>query len=466
MRHSFVLAALLLAAVPVSGQDALDGPERLTGTEPVLGGPFTITVIYTNIPGDPSAAVPGMPGVEFEPGTGTTHFDRVFGSPNGNWALGANNDQAATADEMILVNGVVEIVEGSAASWAAGETVGLLDTKLGINDSGDWVFATNTGGGATGTDEYLLKGSGGSVSIAAQEGSAIPALVGAFWGSTIEAGVILDDGTVGLVSDSITGAGVTTSDDEILVQGATLLGREGITVPSGQLGSESWENFDVDDIWISADGAHWLAEGDLTGTTVSDDVVVVDGAVVIQEDVILAGSGFVNPVDASGIVGVHMTAGGQWYARGNNDTTEQDWVYGSAGLVTAGGSPITGGAAELWDDTDFSDLYFLHVGNANGDFVIGGVTSAASIANGVLVLNNDTVVVRESDPIDLDGNGMFDDDTFFDTFGNDDAHLTDAGVLYLVATIKDGTGTRVGQGFFSIDLTGVIPVELTSFEIE
>jgi hypothetical protein len=42
---------------------------------------------------------------------------------------------------------VVEIVEGSAASWAAGETVGLLDTKLGINDSGDWVFATNTGGG-------------------------------------------------------------------------------------------------------------------------------------------------------------------------------------------------------------------------------------------------------------------------------------------------------------------------------
>jgi hypothetical protein len=465
MRYSLALAALFLAVVPVLGQDSADRSDRLTGAQQVLGGPFTHTVLYTNIPGDPSAAVPGLPGVSFDPGTGTTHFDRVFGSPNGNWALTALTDLATTADEVMIVNNVVEAHEGDPATWAPGESIGLLDTKVGVNDSGDFVFATNTDGPTT-SDEYMLLGSGGGITIAAQEASAAPALAGAFWGSTIESGVILADGTVGLVSDSITGAGVTTADDEILVRGATLLSREGITVPAGQLGSEAWENFDVDDIFMSADGVHWLAQGDLSGSTTTDDVVVVDGTVVIQEGVILAGSGFANPVDGSGIVGVHMTAGGQWFARGNNDTSELDWVYGSGGVVTSGGSPITGGAAELFDDTDFSDLFFLHVGNSNGDFIIGGVTSAASTANGVLVLNNDTVVVRESDPIDLDGNGMFDDDAFFDTFGNDDGHLTDAGIFYFVATIKDGTDTRIGQGFFSTDLTGIIPVELMEFGID
>ncbi len=464
-RSIFCLGLFVLLALPSLAQDDGVTSSRRTGAAPERGGPFDITVHYTNISGDPSAAVPGMPGVFFDPGTSTTHFDRVYGSANGHWALTALTDQATTLDEILLVDDVVVAQEGTAASWAAGENVGLLDTQVRVNDSGDWVFATNTDG-PTGTDEYLLLGSGGGISVVAQEGAAIPALAGAFWGSTIESGVILNSGVVGLVSDSITGAGVTTTDNEILVQGSTLLGREGITVPGGQVGSEPWDNFDLSDIWMSADGLHWLAQGDLTGATATDDVVVVDGAVVIQEGVILAGSGFANPVDGSGIVGVHMTAGGQWYARGNNDTTEQDWIYGSGGLITSGGSPIFGGAAEVWDDTDFSDLFFLHVGNSNGDFVIGGVTDAASSANGVLVLNDTTVVVRESDPIDLDGNGMFDDDTFFDTFGNDDAHLTDAGILYLVATIKDGTDTRVGQGLFSIDLTSVVPVELLSFEVD
>jgi hypothetical protein len=461
------LSLLFLAAVsvaPLHAQDAEDGPSRVSGAEPTEGPGFPTTVIYTNIPGDPSSAVPGLPGVSFGPGTSTTHFDRVFGSPNGNWILTADTDLPSGADEVLLVNDVVEVIEGDPASWAPGEAVGFLETKVGVNDAGEWVFATNTDG-PTGADEYMLMESGGTISVAAQEGGAIGALADAFWGSTIESGVILADGTVGLVSDSITGTGVTTSDNEILVQGTTLLGREGITVPPGQLGSEAWENFDVGDVFMSTDGSHWLAQGDLTGSTTTDDVVVVDGSVVVQEGVILAGSGFSSPVDASGIVGVGMSGDGTWFARGNNDD-EQDWIYSNGALLTAGGSPITTGASELWDDTDFSDLFFLHVGNSNGDFVIGGVTDATSDANGVLVLNNDTVVVRESDPIDLDGNGMFDDDTFFDTFGNDDAHLTDAGILYIVATIKDGTGARVGQGFFSIDLTSVIPVELMTFTAE
>ncbi len=152
-----------------------------------------------------------------------------------------------------------------------------------------------------------------------------------------------------------------------------------------------------------------------------------------------------------------MAPNGDWFVRGNNDISEQDWVYSNGAVIAEGGAPIFTGATELWDDTSFSDLFFLHVGDSNGNYVIGGVTdNANTLLNGVLVLNNQEVVVRESDPIDLDNNGVFDDDAFFDTFGNDDAFLDDSGFLYIVATIKDGTDTRIGQGVFSIDLSSVI----------
>jgi len=422
---------------------------------PAGASAFDVTVIFTNIPGEPSAEVPGLAGVHFGPGTGTTHFDRIFGSPNGNWILSADTDLPTTEDEIIIVNGAVVAREGTSAPFAVAENIGLIDTRLGINDAGQWVYTTNTDGPTT-SDEYGLLTTGGTTTVAAREGDAIPAtiLAAATWGATIESPVIASDGRVGLVSDLI--GGVPTTEDEILVLGNQLLAQEGVTIPTGQLGTEAWENFDLDDFWIDAGGNSYLIQGDLAGDTTTDNVVVVNGQVVVQEGSILAGSGFPNPVDASGIVGVHMDPGGNWFVRGNNDLSELDWIYSNGVVLAKRGDPIHVGATELWDDTDFADLFFLHVGNRAGNFVIGGVTSASSNANGVLVLNNSMEVVRESDPIDLDGNGSFDDDLFFDTFGNDDAFLSDAGLLYIVATVKNGAGTRIGQGLFVIDLSEVV----------
>lgn len=50
-------------------------------------------VIFTNISGY-SNAVPGKPGVFFQPGTSTTHFDRIFSNSGEHWILTANNDPA------------------------------------------------------------------------------------------------------------------------------------------------------------------------------------------------------------------------------------------------------------------------------------------------------------------------------------------------------------------------------------
>ena len=82
---------------------------------------------------------------------------------------------------------------------------------------------------------------------------------------------------------------MTTADDDLVELGGVILARKGITVPPGQLGSEFWDNFDFSDYFATADGSHWLVQGDLTGLTTEDDVVAYDGTIVIQEDVIIPG---------------------------------------------------------------------------------------------------------------------------------------------------------------------------------
>lgn len=447
---SVLLVGTLLSFFSLAGSGQLS---------PGRGLIFPVTVIYTNIPGDPSSEVPGMPGIHFQEGIGTSHFDRVFGSPNGNWALSAFAEEPATSEnELLIVNDVVYVQEGTTPiTGTSSDLVGTIDTRIGVNDAAEFVFATNSNGD-TGSDEYILYYDTVTITVAARESisTGLPTLPGTTWGSTLDTAVIDNSSNIGFAGDNVDG--LPTTENDMLVLSSTVLAQEGVTVPAGQIGSEFWENFDINDYWISADGTNWLAQGDLTGSTGSDDVVVVNGEVVIQEDVILPGSGYPNPVDGSGIVGVYMAAGGNWYARGNNDVSEQDWVYSNGSVIAASGSPIYVGATEVYTDAEFSDTFFLHVGNSSGDFVIGGVTDGPSLTNGVLVSNDEVVVVREGDPIDLDGNGIFDDDTFFDTFGNDDAYLTDGNILYIVATIKDETDTRIGQGFFSIDLNDPMTV--------
>lgn len=438
--------ALLILAMPFANVMAYP-----TQAQPAVG-PLTITAIYSNIPGHPTAAVPGLPGVEFDPGTGTTHFDRVFGSPNGNWVLTALNNSASTAnDEMVLVNDVVRAREGFALPGVT-EVAGAIDTTVGINDVGQFVFATNTDAATTMDDVIVMIDAANVTTTPIREGSPFAGVSGASWGATSDTPSITTNGTVALRGNL---TGVPTTQDFVLALGNTVLGQEGVTSPTGT--TETWQNFDLNDFFVTPDGTNWLAQGDLSGSTTTDDIVVVNGVIVVQESSILPGTSFPNPVDPEGIVGVHMAPNGDWFVRGNNDVTEDDWVYSNNGLLATVGQPIFTGATELFDDATFADCFFLHVGNGNGDYVIGGVTDAANVsANAVLVVNGETVIARENDPIDLDGNGMFDDDTYIHTFGNDDGYLSDAGLFYFVANIRNGAGTVTGQGFFSIDLSSLL----------
>jgi subtilisin-like proprotein convertase family protein len=428
----------------------------LTPTIPVGAAPSGVSpvdVIYTNLPGDPTSEVPGLPGVRFEPSTtSSTIFDRVYGSQNGNWAFLAVTDLAATEDEVLVVNNVVRAREGTTIGTVPNPLF-AFDTKLGVNNDGEVVFATDTAG-ATTSDEYILQVDGTTVTVIANEGTAtgLPTLPGTTWGAILESPAIANDGTVGFSADTV--LGLPSTQDDLLVIGSTVVAQEGVTIPTGQIGTEAWENYDLGEFWTSADATDWIIQGDLLGAAATDGVVVVNGAVVIQEGVILPGSGYTETVGATGNINLHMDGGGGWMARGSNTGSGNDWVYRNSALVAELNEPIFVGATEVYSDAGFASTFFLNVGNSNGDYVIGGVTNGATTSNAVLVHNNTTLIAREGDPLDINGNGSNDDDAFINTFGNDDGYLSDAGIYYFMATIRNAAGAQTGQGFFSIDLNG------------
>jgi hypothetical protein len=119
--------------------------------------------------------------------------------------------------------------------------------------------------------------------------------------------------------------------------------------------------------------------------------------------------------------------------------------------------PIFEEATEIFDDSAYSVTFDLHTGDSFGNYVVGGVTDNPDLeANTVLVVNNEAVVVRQGDPIDLDNNGVFDENAYFDIFFSDDLFLDDNGNLYFLASIMNNSSINIGTGVFKYDLSSVL----------
>jgi len=62
------------------------------------------------------------------------------------------------------------------------------------------------------------------------------------------------------------------------------------------------------------------------------------------------------------------------------------------------------------------------------------------------------VFLREGDGIDIDGNGLADDNAFISVFNNDDAILTNDLRYFLTVDAVDGAGTALGQVFMVVQV--------------
>jgi hypothetical protein len=476
-RSRFVLTstALLACAAQLAAQDAspAPGPSAAGGaTDGGVSAGYTLQVVHVNRPGHPTNVVPGL-GVPFRAGGGdTAAFERPTTSANGQHL--AINVVAASAvttdDDVLLLDGAVLLREGSPAPWTASENVGTIDPDFAINDAGAVLLGNNTS--ATSLDDYIAYFDGTTWSVLAQEGGATPA--GGTWSSTIDSTALTNAGVAFYRGTAI--AGLPTASNALVVTGATVR-QKGVDIPLNQAGgaTNTWETFSAERLLTSPDGLVTAIVGDTNAATSTDVVLTINDAVVIQEGVVLPNSTFATGVSAIGKAWIDRA--GNWYARGSNTSTNDDWVVRNGVVVAIADltTEIVPGSGEVWDDTTFGNCFFAFDGNSLGHFVIGGVTSAPTTSNGVIVFDDGAgfrrVLVREGDPVDLDGNGLFDDDRFWNTFGNDDVLLLDDGTLVFVATLRDGTGTAVDQGLFKLlpeqasctlrNGTGVNPVACT-----
>ena len=431
---------------------------------------------------------------------------------NGDVALFTNTTEAANDDYVLkytAAGGTWTVIAQEAMTIPALPTSTWDDDLDSISLLADGRIALHgdliDGGGIlTANDEILVIDN----VLIAQEGITVPtgqAAAGtlAWENFTFENTWVSLDGLNVLIDGDLTG---TTNDDVTTYNGAVVI-QEGFPIP-GTAFTSAVVSGGPDEIYMDAAG-RWYARGNNAD---GQDWVVRNGTVLAKTDDLLTTSGdrvrMTATLNAAQVVppGASTATGtGTFLVDTSNNTLTYDITL--TGLLTSEtGATINGFAAaggtgaplyvlpagnakqgvivyaeseepsilagltyveitttgnpggeirgqivvgsESWDDADFADGYFAMCGNGLGDFVIGGLTNAPSLVNGVLVLNNSVVLAREGDPVDVDGNGLYDDNAFFNTFGNDDCVLLDDGSLYFTATLKDSANTAFAQGVF------------------
>ncbi|MDF1837034.1 MAG: hypothetical protein P1V35_04125 [Planctomycetota bacterium] len=382
-------------------------------------------------------------------------FYEVRTSPSGNhWVLTCENTNSNSSNDMILVNGTMFLFQGfTFLPWNAGQTwnSGWID----VNDAGHLLVASGTLNSASYTSELAFSGDlGNTWTVRETEGAPALGIPSVTWGYFLDPRLTAD-GRSGFRSQL---AGATSSTDEAQHFDSNLLAQSGTTVPPGQTGSLPIASigFGRHGLEMSDDGQHSLSRVVLGNSTNSLDAVMFDGSIVLEEATIIPGSGYTLPIDR--VDGVHLSPVGDWFAWGRNEANSyRDWVVKNGTVIVEETQPIIPGSAELWGSTNavFGQAFQFVRGNASGGTLVAGDVMNAGTA-WALVQNGSTIVMRGGDPIDVDGNGMFDDGAFIGPIrGMSD--WTSSGDIYLIADLRNGGGSFIGESVLKLELGGGPP---------
>lgn len=418
-----------------------------------------IQALYTKIAGHPTAVVPGAVDLTGNPAvTEFRAFEMLVGSPDGtNWMLRGRTQQGTASETMMMTGGgatgSVFAQKGRPVHGGApNEIYDFFGSGLGrFNDTNDFIYSARAAGGPTGTLQKVIRVVGGVGTIVGAEGGPLGGLVDLLpapsgdelIGNSVGSAHLLNTLAFGTQDSTITQ--IHTSRRPAIFYSSSAFHQTGVTTVLGLdlVTPQTWATIDANAFYTTPDGLHWVATGRITGqTTTTDGVLVVDGAVRMQEGNVIPG-GTITP---STFLNVSLSGNGHWYARGAQVSTG---VYAARdGVVVAKtGDPIVAASSETWGTS-----YSAFTGNRNGDWVVFGATNASTATDNVVVLNGTEVVLREGDPVDLDGNGLFDDDVFIgrgnDTltaFSADNAFLTDDLVLYMFISLRNGAGVDLNS---------------------
>ena len=416
-------------------------------------------VIYSNIAGDPTSDIPGG-------GTWDTDFS-VFtlniSSSGEFWLLNFQHDNT---DPEVLVAGsglTGQTVLREGVDGFDGRLIQGIDSSGRINNSGRWVVGGDFDGSSTDDDVIVGGGLTGLDTLYAQEGAAIDEAYGFGSGNTwdtLDSTAIDSSGRVYWTSDAVDGPAFNSANNEIIVTSDfSVVAQKGVDIPGNQaVPGRPYDDFDLDDLHVSDDGTQWLARGDIGSPTSDDDALFVNGNIVIRENFTLSDLGITGAtaltqvVDGltGGIDQQFMAGNGDWYAFGQLADDATNWAVRNGELIAASGDAIVVGSSETWDDpnNNVQDFSFF-VGNALGDYILGGLTSEGDV---VMVFNGEQVLLRSGDAVDLNGDGVFDDGVFFDSFESNETRLGDNLAVFSLVNLVDASGAEAGSAFITLQV--------------
>ncbi|MBK8269427.1 MAG: hypothetical protein IPK83_14425 [Planctomycetes bacterium] len=403
-----------------------------------------ILPIYTRIAGHPTAVVPGL--VDFEDNPVFGQFDSIMNfnvSEDGTrWTVDGGSDLADTIIDGVMMlgsgfSGSVFAQEGKqAADSSPCTTYTFFDDDVGFNSNDDFSWGSIT----SGPDITYTNIAGVNTNIA-ESGDAVNGLrsPGTINNSMVSE-FLLDDGRVGFYAANISGsrAAYVYWDS---VGGINVFMERNVTSIGGDLLTSLQIGSNTHSFYTTPDGLHTLVgAGIATGQLVAHDGV----------SVIRTGDLF-GAVTIDAVFDIAMANNGDWIARGDQPG-DDDWAIRNGVLVAATGQSVSGGA-ETWGNS----IANIAV-NSMGDYLIGGNTSETDVnLDTVLVLNGTDIVVRESDPVDLDGNGLFDDDAFINAFSAFQTKISNDGRIHFLATLKTAEGTNLQTAFLVVDVSQGCP---------
>jgi len=420
-----------------------------------------IDVIYSKIPGHPTAAVPGAINLDGNPAaTDFRALEDLILSPDGTrWFLKGRTQLGSEMENITFMGtglvGTRFIQEGELIpGGGADERYEFFGSGLGRFDSTNrFAFSARartmrTGSTSAPNGQRVLYFDGTTTTLRYKEGDLISGLAdtGATGdervGNSVGSIHPRDDGVLGAQDSTILGISTTRRPATMYdLAGfkqsnvSTFLGIDGVT-------TETWATISANTFYTTPDNAHWMMQGRAVSQVSTAAVLVRDNAAVLQTGTMIPSSTVV--VDS--IFDYSLLSNGVWYARGD-DAASNDWATKNGVVVAQTGGNVIG-PGETWGAV-FNSI----TGNRLGEWVLAGTTSEPDLGrNEVLVFNGTQILAREGDRVDLNGNGMPDDDAFIGRGNNTltafeagDVAISDGRTVYFIANLRNAAGVDLNS---------------------
>ena len=424
-----------------------------------------IEVLYTKIPTSPTSLVPGSKDLAGAPVvTNFRAMELLRVSPDGNhWVMKSRNQLGSDLEtQLVYGTGSTRLMlaqEGQPIpGGAAGELYEFMGSIVGrFNENNEFAYSARARGGVAAVFQKVIRwDSVNGYVLRFQMGDLISGLSDTttsgdeIVGNSVGAIHLLNDGRIG--AQDATVGNISTTRRPVLMYKAAGPGNTGAltgfkqagvdtVVALGGVGTQTivGTTGGLSDLFLTTpDGNHWGGTGVVNPGTGNVAVFIFDGEIKLQAGQPIPSSSVI----ASTFAGFEVTPDGSWHVRGGTGTAA--YAVRDGALIATVGTPIVTGSSETWTGTAFTAFN----GNNAGDYVLVGKTNNADLGlDDVIVVNGNRVILREGDPVDVDGNGAFDDNAFVgrgvntnSSFITDTIFITANREVYAVINIKDGAG--------------------------